>query len=149
MIDVQQNVQFSLIEHLKRTIGVDVLWVFDGMKKPTEADKPYMDVEQMMNGIETVDKMREAFETTYRFQIGLYAQSSTQRATMQGMVTRTLIFDEVRLLDTYSSGFPAIGTLDVDVTAVTPISPENIEDKTNYHRVYFDIEVEITQYKYE
>lgn len=146
---MQQNVQFSLIEHLKRTIGVNVLWVFDGMKKPIESDKPYMDVEQMMNGLETVDKMREAIEITYRFQIGLYAQSSSQRATMQGDVTRTLIFDKVNLLDTSVSGFPTVGTLDVDVTAVTPISPENIEDKSNYHRVYFDVEVEIMQYKYE
>ena len=31
-----------------------------------------------------------------------------------------------------------------DLTAVTPISPENVADVTNYHRVYFDIEVDRT-----
>ena len=101
----QLNIQHSLRTHLAAVMGVQVVWLFDGVTLPTT--KPFMTVEQMQNNNEIIAKMRDAVSTIHRFQVGLYASSASERATLQAIVKQTLLFDQIPLIDTGQPTRPA------------------------------------------
>lgn len=135
----QHSIQHSLIEHLRKVTGLPTIWIYDGVVLP-EA-KPYITVEQMQNNNEILSKQREAVGITYRFQVGLFAASGSDRARRQDVINQSLLFDIIDLYDTSEVPAPIVGTMQAEVTNVVPISPENIAEKSKYHRVYFDVEI--------
>jgi hypothetical protein len=137
---MQLNLQHSLRSHILAKTGINTVWVFDGVKLPTT--KPFITVEQMQNNTTVVSKQREAVRTIYRFQIGLFANSATDRARKQDELKRVLLFDKIELIDA-TSGI-SLGFFNADLTAEVPMPAEDISDETNKHRIYFDIEVDVT-----
>jgi hypothetical protein len=142
----QFNVQHSLRTYLTTTIGIPAFWIYDGVVLPVADDKPYLTVEQMQNNAVTRPKMREAVETIYRFQVGLRTKSASERARLQEEVEQSLDYARMPLLDASQSTFPKVGEMEADITAVVPISAASTEARSDYHRIYFD--VEIRGYKY-
>lgn len=141
----QHGLQHSIITHLRNKLGIRVDWVYDGYRKPIE--KPYVTVEQMQNNNEILAKQREAIETIYRFQVGLTAGSATERARLQDRISRIFMFDEITFLDTNESPAQARGFFRVDLTTVMPMPADDLSSTSDYHRVYFDIEVDAKHYK--
>lgn len=127
-------------------MGVQVVWLFDGVSLPGEDAKPYMTIEQMPNDSEKRGKERTAFEATHRFQVGLFARTANERATLQTKVARHFMFDAIPLIDLAQPTRPVVGFFNTRLTGVTPISAESTDMKSQYHRVYFDIEVDATYY---
>lgn len=137
---MQHEIQHSLITHLRsKFTGVTVVWVFDGVALPTV--KPFITVEQMQNNNAILSKGRESIETILRFQVGLYAKSSTEKARMQSEIADAINFERITLYQTLQSPATAVGFFDAFVTNVVPIPAEATEGETNKHRVYFDVEV--------
>ena len=144
---MQLNLQHSLRTDLAAFMGVTVVWIFDGVKLPDETAKPYMTIEQMQNNNEVLSKGREAVETIHRFQIGLFAKSASERATLQTKVKRHLLFDEIPLIDLTQTPAKVSGFFHTDLTGEVPISAESVDAKNTYHRVYFDVEVPAIYYR--
>lgn len=143
MAITQHGLHYSVIEHLRNKFNVPTEWVRDGYKKPDV--KPFITVEQMQNNYEAISKLREAVETVYRFQVGLHAEHSTQRAQMQEAIQDTFIFDRFTYLDTAEFPATACGSFLCDLTAVVPMPADSVNNQSDYNRVYFDIEINTTK----
>jgi hypothetical protein len=137
---MQLDLQHSIRTHIATKTGINTVWVYDGVKLPTA--KPFVTVEQMQNNTTVISKQREAVRTVYRFQIGLFASSATERARKQDDLKRVLLFDEIELLSATTGDL--LGVFRADLTAEVPLPAEDISDKTKMHRVYFDVEVDVT-----
>lgn len=124
-----------------------VIWKYDGVKLPDESDKPYMTIEQMQNNDEGTTKMRESVETIHRFQLGLFARSATDRSRLQNAVSRTLRFDDINLIDVDKSTTDVVGFFNTKLTGVVPMSAESVDARNTYHRVYFDVEIDVIYYR--
>jgi len=140
---MQHEIHYSLKRHLETAFaGVPVVWVYDGVSLP--AVKPFITVEQMQNNNAIISKGRESIETTFRFQIGLYAGNATEKDRMQSQINRSLIFEQITLYQTSISPVSAVGFFDAFVTSVVPIPWEEAEADTQKHKVYFTVEVPFT-----
>lgn len=137
---MQLNIQHSLRNHVENKTGINTVWVYDGVKLPKS--KPFITIEQMQNNTTVISKQREAVRTIHRFQIGLFAGSATDRARKQGELKRVLLFDKIELIDA-TSGI-SLGFFNADITAEVPMPAEDVSDETKKHRVYFDVEVDVT-----
>ena len=142
----QLNLQHSLRTHLASVMGVNVVWVYDGVTLPNETAKPFMTVKQMQNNNEIVAKVRDAVETTHRFQIGLFAATATDRSRLQERVKRTLLFDKIPLIDLDQPTRPVVGFFYAEVRNETPIDADSTDAKNMYHRIYFDVEIDVHYY---
>ena len=143
---MQLNLQHSLRTDLAAFMGVPVVWIFDGVKLPDETDKPFMTIEQMQNDNAILSKGREAVETIHRFQIGLFAKSASERATLQTKVKRHLLFDKIPLIDLTQSPAVASGYFNTDLTGEVPIGADSSDARNTYHRIYFDVEIDAIYY---
>lgn len=141
----QLNLQHSLRTHLAAVMGVQVVWLYDGVTLPTT--KPFMSVEQMQNNNEIIAKMRDAVSSVHRFQVGLYASSASERATLQARVKRTLLFDQIPLIDAGQPTKPIVGYFYAEITNEVPMPAESVSDKTQHHKLYFDVEVPTIYYR--
>jgi hypothetical protein len=139
-VSMQLNLQHSFSTHISAKTGINTVWVYDGVKLPTT--KPFITIEQMQNNTTVISKQREAVRTIYRFQIGLFASSATDRARKQDEIKRVLLFDKIELIDATSS--TSLGFFNADITAEVPMPAEDVSDETKKHRVYFDVEVDVT-----
>ncbi|MFJ5716532.1 hypothetical protein [Neobacillus sp. NPDC093127] len=138
---MQLNLQRSLKSHLQTKVGIPAIWVYDGVKLPIV--KPFITVEQMQNNNEIISKQRESIQTTYRFQVGLHASSANERVRRQEEIKQIFLFDEIELLDADTPG-QSLGFFNTNLSAEVPMPADDLSDKTSYHRVYFDIEVDVT-----
>jgi hypothetical protein len=143
---MQLNLQHSLRKHIESKTGINTVWVYDGVKLPKV--KPFVTIEQMQNNTTVISKQREAVRTIYRFQIGLFATSAIDRARKQDEVKRVLLFDEIELLDATTPD-TSLGFFNANITAEVPLPAEDVSDETNKHRVYFDVEIDVTLHKGE
>jgi hypothetical protein len=145
-VSMQLNIQHSLRTHIGSKTGINTVWVYDGVKLPKS--KAFITIEQMQNNTTIISKQREAVRTIYRFQIGLFATSAIDRARKQDEIKRILLFDKIELIDATTPG-QALGFFNADITAEVPMPAEDISDETNKHRVYFDVEIDLTLHKGE
>ncbi|MED1742095.1 hypothetical protein P4U97_21810 [Bacillus swezeyi] len=141
IITKQIDLQYSIKQHLAEKTGYKVVWIYDGVTLPDT--KPFITIEQMQNNTSMLAKLRETVRTIYHFQVGINANSVTERAVVQEIVRQIFLFDKIKLIDAMDPS-KELGLFCVDMTGETPIPVEDIEDKTSYHRVFFDIEVDAT-----
>jgi len=136
--------QYSIIRHLDDTVPelTEVVWLYDGVTL-TGKTKPFAVVEQMQDDTTILAKERAYYETIYRFQIGMMARSSSERAKLQEKIRKALLQPNIPLFNTDGPTPTSSGFFYCDVTAVTPMPVENMADETNKHKVYFDVEVPV------
>lgn len=139
----QYDLMYSLRSFLIGETGIPCDIVYDGYKK--RKDKPYTTVEQMQNNNEYNTKLREAVETTYRFQIGLHASKLSEKSKLQEDITRVLLFDKVPYFNTELSLVENVGRFSVNVMAVVPMPSDDLSDVSGHHTVYFDVEINDTK----
>lgn len=136
---MQYNLHASLITHLRTTTEMPVIWHQSGMKLPSE--NPFITIEQMPNNNEILSKQRESIQTTFRFQIGLFASSGSTRSRQQSAISRILLYDKIPYTDYAQLPTQVVGFFICNVTAEVPFNADAIEELTRYHRVYFDVEI--------
>lgn len=142
MTNLQYDIQASILRHLEQKTGLRVIWIYDGVTLPDETQKPYVTIEQMQDDITILAKQREAVETIYRFQVGLFARTAAERAKLQENVRKIFLYDDFALLDTSQPGFPSVGFFNCTVERIVPMPVDDITEKSQYHRVYFDVFVQ-------
>lgn len=133
---------YSIIAHLKANVPAlkDVVWMYDGISL-TGRSKPYVTVEQMQENMDVLAKERAYYEVIYRFQVGLRANSISERSRLTEAVRQALMKPNIQLLNTNGPAPVSAGFFYCDVTAVVPMPVEDMANETDKHRVYFDVEV--------
>lgn len=133
---------YSIISHLKTQIpeATEVVWMRDGVVL-TDIVKPFLNVEQMSEISSVLSSGRTDFEETYRFQVGLFANSMSERSKLSDVVKSVLRQKNIPLLNTSVNPPTEAGVFICDVLNVTPMTNDDISNDTNNHRVYLDIEV--------
>ncbi len=142
----QHGLNRSIIMHLReRFPDAQVDLKFDGYEMP--ATRPLVLVEQMQNNYEILAKQREAIGATYRYQIGLYEKNSVELSIKQERLQDVFNFDKIAFYDTLKSPAELAGYFYCELSAVVPMPADDVSKQLNYHRVYFDIEIEDNKYK--
>jgi hypothetical protein len=136
------NLTYSIITHLKTQVTelTDVVWIYDGISLTSKV-KPFSTVEQMQANTSVIAKERSYYETIYRFQVGLHANTITERSKIQEKVKTALLQPNITYLDTSGPSPSTTGFFYCDVLSEVPVPVESVTDQTNKHRVYFDVEV--------
>src|SRR5690606_26107012 len=135
----QHGLNRSIIMHLRDKFpGVQIDLKFDGYTMPEI--RPLIVVEPMQNNNDILAKQREAIETIYRYQIGLHEKNSVEMSIKQERLQDVFIFDRFTFYDTLQSPAQATGFFYCELTAVTPMPAVDTTKKSEYHRVYFDVE---------
>lgn len=135
----QHGLNRSVVKHLREKMSdIKVDLHFDGYELSNE--RPLIVVKQMQSNSEAISKQREGVEVIYRYQVGLYDDNSVNLSINQERLQDVFLFDEFSFYDTLRDS-EKTGSFLCDLNAVVPIRPENISEKSSYHRVYFDIEI--------
>jgi hypothetical protein len=136
------SLTYSIIAHLKSQVTelTDVVWIYDGVSLSKKA-KPFGTVEQMQANTNVIAKERSYYETTYRFQVGLHADTISERSKLQERVKLALLQPNITYFDTREPTPSANGFFYCDVLSEVPVPVESATDETNKHRVYFDVEI--------
>lgn len=139
---------YSIVEHLRDQIpevSERVIWRYDGAIL-TGRVKPFITVEQLTDVNAAIAAGRRDYAETLALQIGVYTRSAAERSKLSYTITQALRQAEIPFYDT-SGATPILKgrTFVVDVNAITPITPEDVNDDTNKHRAYID--AEITYYR--
>lgn len=133
----QYGLDRALILNLREVMpDVKVDLIFDGYEMP--AERPLITVEQMPNNYEIISKGREAVRASYRYQIGLHDVNSVQLSVNQEKLQNAFLFHKFAYYDKSE----VVGFFYCELSAVTPILADDISKKSDYDRVYFDIEIE-------
>lgn len=136
----QYDIENSLILFFMRETGIKTDLVFDGYELPSE--RPLITVEPMPNSNEVRTKRREAIQTIYRFQIGLHASNAIERRHKQELISDLLLFERVPYYITDNSIDEPVDYFLCELTAVVPMGADELNRISEYHRVYFDVEIE-------
>lgn len=145
MVIHQHGLNRSLILHLRDAMDMRVDLIFDGYKMPS--DRPLITIETMQNNNDNLAKQREAIETIYRFQIGLHDINSVELSINQERLRHIFNFDRFTFYDTLKSPHVEAGYFLCNLTSVVPMPADDISNTSEYHRVYFDIEINAEHYK--
>lgn len=134
---------FSIIEQL-RTIpeAAEVVWLYDGVTL-IGRPRPLITVEQRPNDSAMQDKSKTYFSETYRFQIGLRANTATERARVGEKLKTALRASKIPFYDTNGSAPVRAGFFSADVVSEVPMPSGEIANETDKHRVYYDVDVKI------
>ena len=131
---------YSLQRFFDERFGLRADWKYDGYQYPSQ--RPFITIEALMDERITLSKQRESVQVIDHLQIGYHASNIVDRTQMAEKIADVLTFEEIPYYDTQESAAVPSGFFVVEVTSVTPISPDDISNKSEYHRVYFDVEIE-------
>lgn len=131
---------YSLQRFFGERFGLRADWKYDGYQYPSQ--RPIITIEALMDERITLSKQRESIQVIDHLQLGYHASDIVDRTQMAENIADVLTFEEIPYYDTQESVAVPSGFFVVEVTSVTPISPDDISNKSEYHRVYFDVEIE-------
>lgn len=139
------DIQASLKLFIEGTVNVPVVWIYDGVKLPNE--KPFITIEDLQVNNETLDKLRDAIQSEYHFQVGIHGQTNVQRTRLQSELKQALLFNRIPLVDTSQPDLPTVGFFDCEIEREVRVPAEELERYSEYHRAYLDVTVTINLYK--
>lgn len=133
---LDRSIMVGLREKMGDKFRVDL--IYDGYEFPRE--RPLITVENMQSNYEPVSKLREGIGTIFRYQIGLHDVNSVELSKNKDIVASIFNFHRFK----YFTESPDIvkGFFYCELTAVVPMPASDISKKSEYHRVYFDVEIE-------
>lgn len=131
---------YSLQRFFDDRLGIRADWKYDGYQYPSQ--RPFITIEALMDERITLSKQREAVQVIDHLQIGYHATNIVDRTQTAEKIADLLTFEEIPYFNTQESVAIPSGFFVVEVASVTPISPDDISNKSEYHRVYFDVEIE-------
>src|SRR5690625_1046719 len=129
----------SLIIGLNDKTGIKTDLIYDGYEIPE--DRPLITVEPIQDEFLILSKQRESVEVTRHYQIGLHDVNSVQLSINSERLRNIFLFEEFTYYDTLKNPAEIAGSFLCKLTAVVPITADDISEKSAYHRVYFDVEI--------
>lgn len=136
----QYDLENSLMFFFEREADIKTDIIYDGYEIPNE--RPLITIEPMQNNYESISKQREAMQVIYRFQIGLRAGNPVEKRHKQEEISELLTTRKIPYFNTQRSVDEPVGYFLCNLTAVVPMPADEINRKSENHRVYFDVEIE-------
>jgi len=134
------NAIYSLQRFFDTELNVRADWVSDGYEYPEE--KPFITIESLTDERIVLSKGREAVQIIEHLQLGYHATNIVERTKTAEEIADLLTFNKIPYFDTGESVDEHVGFFDVKLTAVVPMPADELSRKSEYHRVYFDVEIE-------
>lgn len=138
------GIMVSLKNAIADEIDINTLVKYGGVVLPDK--KPFAYIESLESFQYVQSKQRESIRKDNRYQIGLYADSLSERMTLQDEISSLLTFSEFTYYDEDGEKTDKTFEVDGDFNEV-PIPNDDISNKTNYHRMFFDISVFTHEYR--
>lgn len=140
----QHGINRSLVLNLREKFPdarVDI--IFDGYKMPDV--RPLITIEPLIFTNDLRIKQRDAVDVTYHYQVGLHDENSVQLSINQERLQDVFNFDRFTYFDTLKDPIQATGSFLCKLNDITPMLSDEISRETEYHRVYFDVEIITTK----
>jgi|SRR5699024_5739112 len=135
---------YSLSEFISSNASIPAHIKYDGMSLPK--DKPFALVETRPSSNEQLSKQRETINITYRFQIGIFANSSYELSGYREILNELFLFEEIPYYDEEGTKTDKYFSIESDFRIV-PIFSDDISKETTRHRFYIDAEVKVNTHK--
>ncbi len=134
------DILYSLQMFFKDRFGLRADWVSDGYEYPTE--RPFITIEFLPD--ERIERVKnlEALQIIEHLQIGYHAKNIVDRTKQSEKIADALTFTKIPYFNTDKSIDNSVGFFSVKVTSVVPLGADDINRKSEYHRVYLDVEIE-------
>lgn len=117
----------------------DVQMIYDGVKL-SGREKPFAIVQYLTTNKTKLAAGQRTHEYAFRFQVGIHARSLGEQLQLEEKIDAILSNPEG--IPLYNEEFKTTGeTVLVDVSDFTPITNDDVSNKTNNHRGYFDVSV--------
>ena len=133
---LDRSIIFGLRERMGEEFRVDLL--YDGYEFPD--DRPLITVENMQSNYEPVSKLREGIQAIYRYQIGLHDVNSVELSKNKEVIANLFNFHRFKYFEESPDNIK--GFFYCELTAVVPMPASDISKQSEFHRVYFDVEIE-------
>src|SRR5690625_6217569 len=117
------DILYSLRKFLAEQTGVKTDIIYDGYEYPKT--KPFMTLETLMDERIYRAKRREAVQSIEHIQLSYHAEHFADRTRMADDISDLLTFNKIPFYKADGGGSP-IGFFDVEVTAVIPMSADEI-----------------------
>lgn len=133
------EIMLSLRLHLSEQIPelTDVQFMYDGVELSGK-QKPFVTIEDLPSPTLPLSAGRVSFQDTYVFQVGVFADSYTERVKLQAEVKEVL----QRKIPLYDESNEQTGLMfQCDVSSFTPISNDDTAHDTFNFRGYYDVSV--------
>lgn len=136
----QHGINRSLILHLRKKFPearVDLK--YDGYVIPDK--RPLILIEPLINVNESETKQRQSIEVSHHYQIGLFDANSVQLSINQERLADVFNFDRIIYYDTLKTPIEQAGSFLCVLNDITPIFSDDLTKKSEFYRVYFDVEI--------
>jgi len=135
----QHGFNRSLIIGLNDKTGIKTELIYDGYDFPE--NRPLITVEPIQDDFIILSKQRESVEVTRHYQIGLHEVNNVQLTINSERLKDVFLFEEFTYYNTLKNPAEIAGTFLCNLTAVVPMPSDDISQKSEYYRVYFDVEI--------
>jgi hypothetical protein len=137
---MNRNIQYSIIEHLRQSLGVPVEWERDGLDI-TNYPKPFITVFGIFEESELLAAGREDFEEIFRYQITLRANSTDELEIMRTQFKEAMR-EKVALYDLSVQPFAVTRFFVVDIDEFNLLLAEDEAREVDHHRLHADVSVQ-------
>lgn len=132
------GLSYSLKEFIEAETSIPTLIKYDGIILPE--GKPYALVERRPTARQQLSKGRETVTITYRFQLGIYAESHFESEGYASILNDLFLFRDIPYFDEEGALTEREFAIETDFTTV-PIMSDDITKKTTYHMFFMDLEI--------
>ena len=127
-------IRTELKDFAAKTLDIKCLVRTDGMEMPPHTDKPFAVISDMNDAYVSETKRRDSVRRSELYQITLLPKTNRQQLELSEILSEAFLF-------TNFTGF------DVKSVHIQPLSPSDISDELNKHRVYLSVTIERTVHR--
>lgn len=137
---------YSLIRQVTDKVDelTNVVWVYNGVSLSDE-ENPFATIEAIETENKNLSKERLYYRENYHFRIGLFAKSNADLTKLSDKMKQALRQPKMTLYNTDKEEPEEDGYFYVDLQNETVITPEEIDEGSRKHRLYYDVEIIIQQ----
>lgn len=140
---MQLGLTYSLRKFIEGNVDIETIMHYDGIKLPEGGT--FVLIKPRSNMYQPIAKARETVQTTYRFEVALFAESLAERSELQDELDDLFMFERMPLFT--DEGVLTKRTVEIEVVNQVPLYPEDVSSETKMHRVYFNLEININRHK--
>lgn len=135
---------FSLKQFIEKETTIHTVIKYDGIKLPEQ--KPFVLVEYRPTTNQELSKGRETIHVIYRFQIGVFAESSYKLSEYHERLSDLFLFNNIMYYDEEVTMTDYSFNVNPDFN-ITTIYSDDITKETTKHRFYIDVEINVNKHK--
>lgn len=138
------GITYSLKRLVLDEMDVNCIVHRDDMTLPKE--KPFVSVRGIQRLNSSISKQRETISTTFAYQVGIFANSLSERSALQEELSDLFLFHEIPYY-TEDGTLTSHSFMVNEDFSVFPMPSDSITNTTEHHRLYYDLTVDGLRHK--